>query len=249
MSWRVMRWWLLGAAAYLVFMAGMLPASYLLPRLLRSHPEVQLGGVSGSIWSGDAEQLNLRGQSLGAVHWRFDWLALFSFSYGMHLDLTGDAKLSGRVDSRGKSLFLRSVSGRVPVSMLNNWLPLPPQSLSGSLRLDLKSVTLSDGRLLGANGEMDLEDVILNWPSSRALGSFAMTLSPAEDGGVAAHIADLQSPIKLQADLTLGSDGAYHFTGLLSSKDATDTATRDLLNNLGPADSTGQHHFDFKGQW
>ena len=244
-----MRWWLLGAAAYLMFMAGMLPASYLLPRLLRSHPELQLGGVSGSIWSGDAAQLSFQGMSLGAVHWRFDWLALFRFSYGMHLDLSGDASLSGRLDSRGKRLFLRSVSGRIPVSMLDSWLPLPPHSLSGSLRLDLKSVTLVDGKITGAEGELDLEEASLNWPSSMALGSFAMTLSPAADGGVTAHIADLQSPLKLQADLSLGSDGAYHLTGLLSPKDATDTATRDLLNNLGPADSTGQHHFDFKGQW
>ncbi len=249
MSWRNLRWWLLGAAAYLVFMAGMLPASYLLPRLLRSHPELQLGGVSGTLWSGDAAQLNVRGVPVGAVHWRFDWLALFSFSYGMHLDLTGDAALSGRADARGKNLFLHSVDGNLPVSMLEPWLPLPPHSLSGSLRLDLKSVTLKDGKLAGAEGEVDLEDGSLTWPSAMVLGSFAMTLSPAADGGVAAHISDQQSPLKLQADLTLGSDGAYHLSGLLSPKDSSDAATRDLLNNLGPADSTGQHHFDFKGQW
>lgn len=249
MSWGTLRWWLLGAVAYLVFMASMLPASYLLPRLLRSHPEVQLGGVSGTFWSGDAMQLNLRGMPLGAVHWRFDWLALLSLSFGMHVDLSGDASLSGRVDARGTSLFLRSISGRVPMAMLDQWLPLPPHSLSGSLRLDLKRVTLKDGKLVDILGEVDLEDASLSWPSSMTLGSFAANLAPDPEGGMAAHINDLQSPLKLQADLTYASDGAYHLSGLLSPKETSDTATRDLLNGLGPGDSTGQHHFDFKGQW
>lgn len=249
MNWRVLRWWLLGLGAYLVFMATLLPAAYLLPRLLRAHPEVRVSGVSGTLWSGDALQLEVQGVPLGAVHWRFDWLALFSFSYGLHLDLSGDANLGGRLDARGKSLFLRGIDGRLPVSMLEHWLPLPPHSLSGSLRLDLKSLTLKDGRITGAEGEVDLEDATLSWPSSMTLGSFTVTLSPAADGGVAAHISDRQSPLKLQADLKLGSDGAYHLSGLLSPKDAGDTATRDLLANLGPADSTGQHHFDFSGQW
>ena len=249
MNWKMLRWWLLGAVAYLVFMAGMLPATYLVPRLLRAHPDVRVGSVSGTLWSGDALQFAVQDVPLGALHWRFDWLAPFSFTYGLHLDLSGDANLGGRLDMRGKSVFLRGVSGRLPVTTLEHWLPLPPHSLSGSLRLDLKNLTLKDGKLTGAEGKVDLEDVSLNWPSAMALGSFAVTLSPAADDGVAAHISDLQSPLKLQADLSFGSDGAYHLSGLLSARDPGDATTRSLLDNLGPADSTGQHHFDFRGQW
>ncbi len=245
-----LRGWLLGVAAYLVFLVAALPASYITHWATSHLSGVQLDDVSGSVFSGRAEELRVGTRSLGAVEWHFDWLAPFTASVGYRFHLHDqDQDLDGRVDKGFGSLHLRDLKGRVPVASLDTWLPLPTHSLSGSLLIDLKQVQLKAGHLQSATGDLELDDGIMSWPTAYTLGSFRLDLSPASDGGVDGQISDVASPLKLQAKLGLTPEGAYHLSGILAARDQGDAATRSLLGNLGRPDSTGQYPFDFKGQW
>ena len=249
MNRRALRWWLLGAAAYLVFLGAGLPAQYLADRLERNIPALQLSGVSGGLFSGSAATVRYAGTSLGGVDWQFDWLAPFSLSFGYRVHLHAkDRDLRGRADFGFGRITIKDLEGRIPVSAFASWSPLPPDSLEGSLSPHLKQLTLKSGRLTSAEGELDLDDAILKWPSTATLGSFRMLLTPAADG-IQAQISDLASPFKLNAALSLTPHGAYHLSGTLAAHDPDDSATRNLLAGLGRPDSTGQYPFDFKGQW
>jgi len=249
MNKRALRWWLLGTAAYLVFLGANVPAQYLADRISKKLPELQLEGVSGTIFSGAATEVRYQGAAFGAVDWRFDWLAPFTLSLGYRIDLHAeDRDLRGRVDFGFNRISLRGFEGRVPLSAFGNWLPVPPNSLDGFLSPHLRQITLKAGRLVSAEGELDLDETAMKWPASATLGSFRVQLTPAADG-TQAEVADVGSPLKLQASLSLSSEGAYHLSGTLAARDPGDQATRSLLSGLGRPDSTGQYPFDFKGQW
>jgi general secretion pathway protein N len=245
-----LRWWLLGAVAYLVFLGMSFPAQYMAERLDKKMPGLQIAGVEGSLFSGSAQQVVYAGVDLGAVDWHLDWLAPFSLTFGYRIHVHAeDRDLSGRLDMGLKHSYLRALEGRVPVAALEHWLPTPPGSVSGSLGMHLKELSFKSGRMDSAEGILDLDEAVLKWPTAATLGSFHADLAPLSGGGIKAVLADTASPLKLQATLELGASGAYHLSGVLGAKDASDQATRSVLSGLGRPDSTGQYPFDFKGQW
>jgi len=249
MSKRALCWWLLGVAAYLVFLGVNLPAQYLANHVSKNLSELQLGGVSGNVFSGSANEVRYQGTSLGAVDWHFDWLAPFTLSLGYRIDLRAqDRNLNGRVDFGFNRITLHGFEGHIPLSAISGWLPLPPNSLDGFLTPHLKQLSIRSGRLVSAEGELDLDETALRWPTAAVLGSFRVQLTPMADG-FQAEATDASSPLKLQAYLSFSSEGAYHLSGTLAARNPGDEATRSLLAGLGRPDSTGQYPFDFKGQW
>lgn len=249
MNRRALRGWLLGAAAYLVFLGLSFPAQYLTDHLTKKLPQLELSGVTGSVLSGSASEVRYQGTDLGAVDWHFDWLAPFTLNVGYRIDVHAeDRDLRGRVDLGVGVIHLRGLEGRVPVAALDHWSPLPPGSASGSLGLHLKELSFKSGRLVSAEGELDLDEGVLRWPATATLGSFRMDLTAASGGGIQAAITDVASPLKLDSSLSLSDTGAYHLKGVLAAKDPGDQATRSLLSGLGQPDSTGRYPFDFTGQ-
>lgn len=250
MNRRVLRGWLLGAVAYLVFLGVTFPAQYLADHLTKKLPQLELAGVTGSVFSGSAAEVRYQGTDLGAVDWHFDWLAPFTLNIGYRIDVHAeDRDLRGRVDFGFGVIHLRGLEGRIPVAAMDQWSPLPPGSASGSLGMHLKELSFKSGKLASAEGELDLDEGVLKWPATATLGSFRMDISPASGGGLQAAIADVASPLKLDASLSLSDTGAYHLKGVLAAKDPADQATRGLLSGLGQPDSTGRYPFDFTGQW
>ena len=245
-----LRAWLLGIAAFLVFLLANLPAEYVAPWVARHAPGLQLGGISGSLFSGRAESVRFGAEDLGAVDWSFDWLAPFTATLGYRVHVhDADRDLSARLDTGLGGLRVRDLKGRISIASLDRWLPLPSKSVSGNLILDLSLLRLKDDRLQSAAGQVELDDGAMTWPSPYTLGSFRMSLQPGNDGGTAAEIHDLASPLHLDAKLTLGADGHYRLAGTLAARDSSDASTRKLLAQLGNPDSTGQYPFDFNGQW
>lgn len=250
MTWRNLRWWLFGTLAYLLFLIATLPASYLNGWLSSRFTDLQLVGLSGTVLSGKAEQLRLQSLPMGALSWHFDWLALFSASYGYRFELEdSDRSLEGRLDARLGRLYLRDIKGHIPLAALDHWLPLPPHSLNGNLGVELKTLELKDSRVTAAEGDVNLENASLAWPAAYALGSFRADLSSASTGGVKAQIVDSASPLNLHADLNLDADGHYHLAGTLAAHNPGDAGSQKLLAYLGSPDATGQYPFDFSGQW
>ena len=142
---RTLRWLIPGLLAYLIFLVATFPAAYLLHWLKPDPRSLQLGAISGNVWSGQAGQLVIQGVPLGRVGWHFDWRAPWSGKLGYRLHVQGGTlNVAGRADiGRNRQIVLRTVTGRLPVVGLDHWMPLPSNSVDGLLQLNLKSVTLA----------------------------------------------------------------------------------------------------------
>ncbi|MGH8370087.1 MAG: type II secretion system protein N, partial [Gammaproteobacteria bacterium] len=73
--------------AYLIFLCATFPAAYTVHWLRSDLPGIQLDGVSGSIWSGQSQQLIFESVPLGTMSWQFDWRAPWSGNLGYHVHL------------------------------------------------------------------------------------------------------------------------------------------------------------------
>lgn len=248
MTRRILRWLLPGILAYLVFLCATFPADYALHGLQPSLPAgMQLNGVSGSIWSGQARQLIIDSVVIGALRWRFDWRAPWHGRLGYHLQLkSGDLQLAGRAAfGRNQQIVIHALTGRVPVARLDHWLPLPRDSVTGQLQFDLPTLVFRQGLPQSADGSVTLTSARLHWPQTAVLGNYRLQLRSGKT--VQGEIRDTGGPLALQAQVSLQSGGVYQVQGTLSARDAASAAAQ-LLPYLGVPDAGGRYRFDFTGR-
>lgn len=243
----VLRWLVPGILAYLGFLCATFPATYALRWVQADLPGIQLSDISGSVWSGEAQQLVFESVPLGAISWHFDWRAPWTGKLGYHLHLVdGVTQLDGRVaiGYTGR-VVIHDLIGRVPVQRLDHWLPLPPESVTGLLQLNLANLVVTKGIPRTADGSVTLSDVSLNWPQTVTLGSYRMQLRTSQ--GITGEIRDTSGPLGLQAQAVLQADGQYHVKGMLSARDAQSAAAH-LLTYMGSPGPDGNYSFDFAGR-
>ncbi|MGB9430214.1 MAG: type II secretion system protein N [Gammaproteobacteria bacterium] len=247
---RAWRWWLTGIIVYLVFLLATFPAGYAVAWLQKRAPDVRLTAVTGSVWSGAAQDLILKGRSWGALQWHFDWRAPFSGHLGYSLQLhSPDLDLHGRVaGGRGDELLLQDLRGQLGIAHLAPWLPLPPGSVGGTLKMQLARVVLVHRLPTLADGVVSLVNVNLLWPESLVLGSYQLKLQSQAHQPIQGSLMDTSGPLILQGSVSLTAGGRYTVQGTLVSRDPTNAALNNLLHYL-PVNSAGQHPFSFDGQW
>jgi Type II secretion system (T2SS), protein N len=249
MSWRIVRWWLAGGLAYLLFLLATLPASYPLAWWQKHMPDVQLVKISGTVWSGAAQEFNFHGQPWGTLRWHYDWQALLSGRFGYHLRLTStDIQLQARIAGSRNDLLLQDIQGHIPIMRLEALLPLPSGSVSGNLNVDLKRVQLINMRPALADGVVNFTDASLSWPQPLTLGSYQLKLTSQNQKGISGNFMDTSGALAVQGTLSLTPLGHYQISGTLMNRDPSDAALAKLLGYL-PASDAGHHPFKLSGQW
>ncbi|MGH8307926.1 MAG: type II secretion system protein N [Gammaproteobacteria bacterium] len=244
------RWWLAGVIVYLVFLLATFPAVYAVTWLQKRLPDVRLDQVSGSVWSGVAQDLILNGRSWGSLQWHFDWRAPFTGHLGYSLLLVGpDLRLQGRVmGRRADKLLFQDLQGQIPISRLESWLPLPSGSISGTLNLNLTRVVLVNRQPAEADGVINGDGIRLGWPQPVTLGNYQLKLQTQKPSGIRGNLLDTAGSLILQGKLSLTPNGRYQVSGTLASRDPADAGLNNLLHYL-PTDASGKHPFQFTGQW
>lgn len=248
MNWRIVRWWLGGLIAYLFFLLATLPAVYPMAWWQKRMPDVQLSNISGSVWSGVAQEFTLYGKPWGVLEWHFDWLAPFTGHMGYRLRLrASDMDLQGRVAGSRDNLLLQDVHGHLSINRLEGLLPLPAGSISGNLEVELRRLLLVKMRPVLADGTATFTDAALSWPQSMTLGSYQLKVSSQDKKGIHGVFIDTGGPLAVQGTLAVTTNGRYQISGTLLSRDPNNSALSNLLGYL-PADGAGHHPFKFDGQ-
>src|SRR5215207_2427736 len=99
----------LGVGAFVALALVTFPASVVLSRL--DAAGITASGVSGSIWNGQAQVLQIRGTNVGSVEWDLHLLPLFT------LHLNADVKVS-RVDGFAATALSVGPGGKVTLQGL-----------------------------------------------------------------------------------------------------------------------------------
>jgi general secretion pathway protein N len=237
----------LGVGAFVIFALVTLPASVVLSRL--GSAGVSASGVSGSIWNGKAQVLQVRGVNVGTVEWDLHVLPLFT------LHLNADVKVS-RVDGfastglsvgPGGKVTLQGLTASLPLSAINN-----PQlsGWTGQLNAKFARLTLDKGWPVEVDGTLDAVDVMGPPRKPANVGSYRVVFDPAASTAelLQGAVSDAgNGPLQINGTIKLKADRSYELDALVASKPNTPQQLARALEFLGPPDAQGRRQFSMAG--
>ena len=237
------------AVGLITFVAGLI---LVFPARVAYHwfapDQVAVGGISGTIWSGSAQNASSGGLYITDIKWRFKPLRLFT------------GKLMYAVEASPANGFIETdagigIDGTVHISDLQGVLGLHTleqvlaiRGLRGNASLRIDRLTLKDGVPGTAEGTLEIADLVVPMVSAGSIGGYRAEFHPQQDGGVSASIEDTDGIIDLAGRVTLSMDRSYQFRGLIAAKPETPQAMREQLRFLGSPNERGQHELNLDGQ-
>lgn len=251
MNWRrILLFSGVGVLAYLLFLGLTLPASLLFGWILPPQSPVTVVAPQGTPWHGEARELRINGSPLGRVSWRVHPWALFTGRLDYDLSVHGDmTQLTGEaVLTPGGKVIATGVKGPLNLATALRWieLPIPPNSASGRLNLNLDKFVFENRRPTALVGRIALERLHALWPQPMPLGSYLATFS-TDDSGIHGRARDTGGPIDLDATIDVNNSGQYRAQGTMMPRGNADPNLKQALQFLGRTDSSGMTHFSFSG--
>jgi general secretion pathway protein N len=238
----------LGIGAFLLLALFTLPAKVVLSFF--QSPDVTLGGVSGTLWSGRAQAVRSGALHVGSVEWNLDVLRLFTGKLGADVKITRtDGFAQGSIAAGpGGRITLRSFNASLPVSALpanvvrGGW--------TGTLNLKLGELTLENSWPVAATGTVEVTDLV--GPANRpaALGSYKVVF-PAEGAGTAdaltGALSDTGGPLAVNGTVQLNKNQSYLVSGLIATRAGAPGDMTRTLEILGEPDGQGRRQFALEG--
>jgi general secretion pathway protein N len=238
----------LGVGAFLLFAVVTLPAGIVLSWFASSG--VYAGGVSGSIWNGRAQVLQIQGANIGSVEWKLHALPLLTAHANADVKVTridGFAQTELSVGPTG-TISLKSLAASLPLSALPaNTIP---GGWAGTLNGRFSQLTLENGWPTQANGTLEVLD--LNGPARKPAkaGSYRIVFDPAAStaDGLKGAITDAgDGPLQVNGTIQLKPDRSYAVSALIAARPDAPRNLVQTLEFLGPPDAQGRREFNTEG--
>lgn len=206
-----------------------LPADTVWQRVSARAPMVKLQGVTGRIWSGQAQGISIRAVPLGAASWQFSPLTGLTGTADGRVELTGgEATGAAQIRANRTDVTLSQVKAALPAKMLESALDIPALRLLGHIDVDASSVVLKDGVLQTASGYLQWQDLGVSGLAEARLGGVRVDFAPEADG-ILGRVSDLGGPLSV--------NGTVRVQGQLFRAeihlDARDDSVREALLYIG----------------
>jgi len=235
-----------GFAAFLVFLAVLVPASLLLRWLPAG---VTADGLAGTIWSGRARSVGVRGRSIGSVTWSCHPWRLVVLEWSCRLELRPpdgalSVALSGTFDGE---LQGEDLNGKLPIAQFAGIGA--PNGWTGRLEFDVPRLRLTDGVPVEAEGRLFVRELKAPGPDGARLGDFELVIGEGAVGmgALTGRLRDLGGPLRVRGTIELKENRSYLMTGEVAPGPGAGDEIFNSLAFLGPPDSLGRRPFTVEG--
>lgn len=234
----------LGVLAYCYFLVVNLPAGaaykYFIAPLDRGK-KVNLQGLSGTLWQGQAAQARIASLNFGKLNWDLQVLSLFTGKLGLDLLTVGnDSRIEGRVKAgSGRTLYLDNLHGKIPAQMLMPLFYGFPVAITGQISADIKHARIAQGERLTLEGKMVWHAAALTAPQAVELGDLFVAMRPDKDG-TKLLLSDQGGPLTLDGTIQVRHNGQYKLNIYLGTRDNNQTALANGLKMLGRTNPQGK---------
>ncbi len=204
-------------------------------------PSVQLEGVSGSLWRGQAANIvvNLKQQplALGYTQWQLEPLSLLTLTPRLHLSTNAQHyRSAGTFSLSFHHWSVDELEAQFPLTLLEPWLP---QVVSGTAQLELKQLQVTGDTVQAIDASVTLDQ--LQWVGGdrlMPLGDYTITLS-TEDDTIYVTFQDQQARLAINGWLTLQADGQYQLHAQLQGTNDLAPEIDNALHFLGKQQADG----------
>ncbi len=234
----------LGVVAYVYFLLVNFPASagyqYFVAPLDRGK-KVNLQGLSGTFWEGQAAQAQIANLNFGKLSWDLRLLSLLTGKLGVDLLTEGQgSRIEGRVKAGfNKMFYLDEVQGKIPAHMLMPLFYGFPVAISGQITADIKYAEIKQGERIDIEGKMVWYRAALTAPQAVELGDLFVALRPEKDG-TKLLLSDQGGPLTLEGTIKVKHNGQYKMNIYLGTKDKSQSALSNGLKMLGRTNPQGK---------
>ncbi len=238
--------------AFVVTAVWKFPAAGVLPHV--NIEPIKLSGVSGSIWSGSAQQITPPPPALpiNNANWKFKPATLLSGSAGAEIDfevLGGNGEGTVTRDLDG-NIMVNDGKFRVPAANLEQFLPFPVAKFAGVVLADIEELELENNLLKRTQGKIIWSNSAV---TSAMLGDFklgqvAFDIVP-ENGGEL-HLGKLSNKdgeLELKGEISLDQKGNFKTDIQLKPTPNTPAKLNGLLRGVGPQQSDGSYRIKRNG--
>lgn len=238
----------LGVSAFIIFALVTLPASVVLSWL--GSAGINAGGVSGTIWNGRAQVLQVQGAHIGGVEWKLHVLPLFTGH------ASADVKVT-RIDGFAQMQLSASPGGTIRLQGLTASLPLsalPPGVVPGgwgaTLNGKFAQLTLEQGWPTQVEGTLDVVDLAGPARNPSKAGSYHVVFDPAASTadvlkGAVTDAGD--GPLQVAGTVELKRDRSYKVEAMVAARSNAPRNLVQALEFLGPPDAQGRRQFATEG--
>jgi general secretion pathway protein N len=137
-----LKWGALALCVYLVFLVIKLPAVHVLGHLTLA-PDIELQGVKGTIWQGQAMNATVQGLPVSNIKWSLDFWPLLLGN--ISADITAgnirqadEIAFAGEVSFSSSRIQLDNVQAYIPTNLMMTLLPLPfPVQAEGRFKVQV----------------------------------------------------------------------------------------------------------------
>jgi general secretion pathway protein N len=242
-----------GVSSFLLTSFTQLPASLILTRLpadLAAQPQ----GISGSIWQGAAETIDIQGVQIRNLQWDLQATALLkgqlaaqlrgSLAQGGQFEGNCGMTLAGAVHCT--ALNVTALPAQTLTPYLQGFM-VPP--LSGTLQLQLASMDWAKPALPRINGHVEWQEagILMN---PKRYGTYTAILSNGEDKIQQINLASApNAAFSLNGNTTIQADGQYQTHLNLKPGNTINAATTQFLNSfVSPPQADGSYKIERQGK-
>jgi general secretion pathway protein N len=238
-----------GLAALACFAVATLPASLVSGPLQRAG--ISAASYSGTIWSGVASDIGVRGATLGELRWHAHPMALLRAHAAADLTFArSDGTASASVVAGlGGSIDLSDVRLDLPIEFLAQVMPGMARNWHGRATGAFTEIKLVSAWPVAAQGTLHLTGLVMPQLGQVTIGSFEIVAPDPRTSStdVTARVFDKEGLLSLDAVLTLSPGRSFDLQGTVAPRDGAPPDLVRSLEFLGPADSDGRRQFGVSG--
>ncbi len=248
-----------GLVSYSGFLIANIPAEKVWQYLPTGQLPVTISGITGTPWSGAAENVTLtvsqKALTLPSVRWQIEPASLLKGEVQASVSL-GNA--ASPVEARGSVVINRQTLtlNNIELDTTAQWLLAAtgaadhgqiPGEVKGRVFLDLDELTINDKGCLNIHGNAELTNSGLASP----IGQFDLGNSTAElscqNRNLIARVKQKSTIASSYGDFQIGMNGRYTFTGKMTPDASLPDAMKNGLSLLGRPDEGGAYPLRFRG--
>ncbi len=251
-------WVLAGTSSFVISLAVMAPLPVLAQQLTRMVPDLQLAGVSGTLWKGRVQRLTLPPVQADNLSWTFAPKKLLSgyLAADMKAELQSSVLATGEC---GVSMFAKLECSPLQLDMdaanIQKLTPAAqnlPVGLTGNLQAKLESISWDRVGVPVADGQVSWEQGAVNQPIKLNLGGqYLARFKPGDQADQALNIA-LQSDDKtmliLDGKVNIEKSGDFQLDVFLKPASSADPSMGDALAFMGATQADGSLKIVRKGK-
>jgi len=239
-----------GLASFFLFLISSLPAKVLTD--LSASSGVRVGGVTGTVWNGEARRIEVPGFRLSRTAWKISpaSLLLGRLAAAVEADWPGGKANGDLTVGLTGSVSLRNFEAAGEVAPIAQQMNLP--QTGGQFFANVVDLQIVDDWPRTVIADLRVENVplALIGVSSAPTGSYEVSFAADEvvdQEPVIGEIKDLSGPLEISGNVTLSPPTNYEVMGRITPRQDAPSDLVKGLALLGPAAPDGSREFSLAG--